>query len=257
MRAISQEKLMISIYKISLKIKFWKSLFHLWGAKELTTCFKSMPKNSTNWDPLLFLFLNNSACNELINRPYKPMSYLWSVSCWRRLWVEDATASLYATQRCRQSVLAWNGVTPPGISPGTCPCQSRLNLQDKEYFYGLVQEKCNSIANAMELHLSGTNPLIFTYLFIYLKKIMQGIYCSQGMPWASLILGHQWFNSLSPDIFRKFSMYNFATYFCDWCFQWNHHQVNTTGLQWLQINIGLGNGLVLSDNKPLPEPVLT
>ena len=32
------------------------------------------------------------------------------------------------------------------------------------HFNGLLQERCNSIANALELHLSCTNPLIYTAL---------------------------------------------------------------------------------------------
>ena len=31
--------------------------------------------------------------------------------------------------------------------------------------YGLVQERCNSIANALELHLSCTNPSKYIYMF--------------------------------------------------------------------------------------------
>ena len=32
--------------------------------------------------------------------------------------------------------------------------------------------------------------------------------------------------------------------------------MNVSGLHWWSVNIGTGNGLVLSGNKPLPEPVL-
>ena len=31
----------------------------------------------------------------------------------------------------------------------------------KKYINSLVQERCNSIANTLELHLSGTNPSIY------------------------------------------------------------------------------------------------
>ena len=34
------------------------------------------------------------------------------------------------------------------------------SLQRMYHITGLVQERCNSIANALELHLSGTNPVI-------------------------------------------------------------------------------------------------
>ena len=33
--------------------------------------------------------------------------------------------------------------------------------------------------------------------------------------------------------------------------------MNVSGLHWWTINIGSGNGLVPSGNKPLPEPMLT
>ena len=39
-------------------------------------------------------------------------------------------------------------------------------------------------------------------------------------------------------------------------FVWNCPQVNATGLHWWYVNIGSGNGLVPSGNKPLPEPML-
>ena len=37
----------------------------------------------------------------------------------------------------------------------------------------------------------------------------------------------------------------------------NYHEVNVTRLDWWLVNIGSGTGLVLSGNKPLPEPMLT
>ena len=33
--------------------------------------------------------------------------------------------------------------------------------------------------------------------------------------------------------------------------------MNVTGFKWWKVNIGSGNGLVSSGNKPLPEPMLT
>ena len=40
-------------------------------------------------------------------------------------------------------------------------------------------------------------------------------------------------------------------------FLWNCYQVNATIPLWSLVNIGSGNGLVPSGNKPLPEPMLT
>ena len=40
-------------------------------------------------------------------------------------------------------------------------------------------------------------------------------------------------------------------------FLWNCYHVNATTPHWSLVNIGSGNGLVPSGNKPLPEPMLT
>ena len=40
------------------------------------------------------------------------------------------------------------------------------------YFDGLAQERCNSIANALELHLSCTNPSILSYIMAYCSFII-------------------------------------------------------------------------------------
>ena len=54
--------------------------------------------------------------------------------------------------------------------------------------------------------------------------------------------------------------HNFQTAFSDWWLRhllWNCPNMNVTGLCWWSVNIGSGNGLVPSGNKPLPEPMLT
>ena len=53
---------------------------------------------------------------------------------------------------------------------------------------------------------------------------------------------------------------NFQTDFIDWWLRhllWNCHDMNVIGLHWCSVNIGSGNGLVPSGNKPLPELMLT
>ena len=55
-------------------------------------------------------------------------------------------------------------------------------------------------------------------------------------------------------------MCNFQTDFSDCWLKnllWNWLNMNVTGLNWWSVNSGLGNGLVPSGNKPLPEPMLT
>ena len=51
-----------------------------------------------------------------------------------------------------------------------------------------------------------------------------------------------------------------STHSGDWFLKhllWNYSQVVATRCQWWQLNIGSGNGLVLSSTKPLPKPMLT
>ena len=55
-------------------------------------------------------------------------------------------------------------------------------------------------------------------------------------------------------------MSKFQTHFNDKYLKYflcNCYQVNDTTTHWSLVNIGSGNGLVPSGNKPLPEPVLT
>ena len=42
-----------------------------------------------------------------------------------------------------------------------------------------------------------------------------------------------------------------------WGISWNCPTMNVIRLHWLSVNIGSGNGLVPSGNKPLPELMLT
>ena len=65
-------------------------------------------------------------------------------------------------------------------------------------------------------------------------------------------------NSLAPGKFEWNS--NFQIDFSDWWLRhllWNCPNMNVIGLHWWSVNIGSGNGLVPSGNKPLPEPMLT
>ena len=57
-----------------------------------------------------------------------------------------------------------------------------------------------------------------------------------------------------------FYIYNLQTDFSHWRFRhllWNCPNMNVTGLQWWSVDIGSGDGLVPSGNKPSPEPMLT
>ena len=70
-----------------------------------------------------------------------------------------------------------------------------------------------------------------------------------------------YFNSLARGgVWRQFQISKFQTHFIDEYFKyflWNCYQVNATTAPWSLVNIGSGNGLVPSGNKPLPEPMLT
>ena len=65
---------------------------------------------------------------------------------------------------------------------------------------------------------------------------------------------------MAPEEFEWNFRCNFPIDFSDWWlrhFLWSCPNMNVTGLHWWSVNIGSGNGLVLSGNKPLPEPMLT
>ena len=72
---------------------------------------------------------------------------------------------------------------------------------------------------------------------------------------------HQYgFNSLAPDKRDLTQISKFQSHFNDkhlFYFLWNCYQVNDKTPHWSLVNIGSGNGLVPSGNKPLPEPMLT
>ena len=58
----------------------------------------------------------------------------------------------------------------------------------------------------------------------------------------------------------EFNINNFQDDFSDWWLRyliWNWPQMNATKPHWWLVNIGSGNGLMSSGNKPLPEPTLT
>ena len=68
------------------------------------------------------------------------------------------------------------------------------------------------------------------------------------------------FNSLAPGKFAlNFRQVIFKQILAidDWGISWNCPNMNVTGFHWWSVNIGSGNGLVPSGNKPLPEPMLT
>ena len=76
------------------------------------------------------------------------------------------------------------------------------------------------------------------------------LFCMAVLVVKSLIIG-PW------SIWMKCFTCNCQTDFSDWWFRhllWNCLNMNVTGLHWWSVNIGSGNGLVPSGNKPLPEP---
>ena len=66
-------------------------------------------------------------------------------------------------------------------------------------------------------------------------------------------------NSLFVAVFFLIYMSGFQAIVSDWWpmyLLWNCPQVNVTGPHQKKVNIGSGNGLVPSGNKPLPEPMV-
>ena len=74
----------------------------------------------------------------------------------------------------------------------------------------------------------------------------------------SKILKH--FNSLAPGRFQfnfRSVIFKLTIVNGGWGTLWNCPQMNGTRPYWWWVNIGSGNGLVLSGTKPLPDPMLT
>ena len=68
-----------------------------------------------------------------------------------------------------------------------------------------------------------------------------------------------WLRSAGHDIKSNFELLG-ENHVSDWWSRhllWNCPNMNVTGLQWWSVNIGSGNGLVPSGNKPLHAPMLT
>ena len=82
--------------------------------------------------------------------------------------------------------------------------------------------------------------------------VSMGAIIGQGTPvtfthWPLGVLNTVSYSKFQTDFNDKYLTY----------FLWNCYQVNATTPHWLLVNIGSVNGLVLSGNKPLPEPMLT
>ena len=68
------------------------------------------------------------------------------------------------------------------------------------------------------------------------------------------------FNSLAPGKFEcnfRYVIFKQILVIDGWGVLWICPNMNVTGLHWWSVNIGSGNGLVPSGNKPLPEPTLS
>ena len=131
------------------------------------------------------------------------------------------------------------------------------------YFFMFLQNY-----SALE-ELSMLHPLLLCLVFTRCQAALHFLELPQA-PLVSVILWdelyvtvdyHQTFNSLVPwEIWMKFYICNFQTDF-SYCWLrhlfWNCPNMNVTRLHWWSVNIGSGNCLVPSGNKPLPEPKLT
>ena len=90
-----------------------------------------------------------------------------------KAWCRQAT-SHYQSQYWPRT-MSPNGATrpqwvKPRETPHTSPSQN-CPIMALHYIDGLMQERCNSIANALELHLSCTNPLISLSAALYLPSL--------------------------------------------------------------------------------------
>ena len=86
------------------------------------------------------------------------------------------------------------------------------------------------------------------------RKIKERLFQRQNKKETKYVLVLNLFNltAVSNSEFQTYSNNKYLEYFL-----WNCYQVNATTSHGSLVNIGSGNGLVPSGNKPLPEPMLT
>ena len=104
-------------------------------------------------------------------------------------------------------------------------------------------------------NMRGPVKLLYITMFKIGKNCKKWIFCPvKHEKFSRCLFIGPWWNWLQSQISK------FQTHFNNKyhkCFLWNCFQVNATTPHWSSVNIGSGNGLVPSGNKPLPEPMLT
>ena len=117
-------------------------------ANHLRHCYSLFPQ----YDPIYSIYDN------LVKKTYNPQH---RASCTCTSSFDRKSQMVALLQGCKSNTLERNS---QGFHQQHCyqwrnPCRGYVHTQG--YINGLVQERRNSIANALELHLSCTNPSIY------------------------------------------------------------------------------------------------
>ena len=136
--------------------------------------------------------------------------------------------------------------------------------------FRLRTNKTSKLCITLPYNNEGITPVIGR--FQHYGKVLRKVFPTTTLSWTqekSVILSvpdttifnmkNGIFNSLAPGKLEWNFRHVVSKIFSDWWLRyllWNCPTMNVTGHRW-SVNIGSGNGLVLSGNKPLPEPVLT
>ena len=133
------------------------------------------------------------------------------------------------------------------IWPLTCCITpvSRLTGEAVRYVWAKVQISIMQTGTGCGAHAHLT-------IIAHRARLFDRITCKEIVRWLT-----HWPLGDFNDILDE---YNFHVNFSHWWLMyllWNCRRVIVTGPHWWYVDIGSGNGLVLSGNKPLPEQMLT
>ena len=127
----------------------------------------------------------------------------------------------------------------------------------------IIMLKCLPSDNRLvSLYVYHRHPRIHPILSSSGAGLMMFTYAMQHPMWCWPGLEHVLLNSLAPGkfewnfrhvIFKQILVIDDWGISCEIALIW----MSLSGLHWWSVNIGSGNDLVLSGNKPSPEPMLT
>ena len=123
-----------------------------------------------------------------------------------------------------------------------------------QFFASVLIDNKPTLISMITLYWTNNRPLHKTVIMkiIHIGTILKCVF----FVWA-----YKLWLTLAPGKFEwnfRYVVFKWILVIADWGISCeNCTNMNVTGLHWWSFNIGSGNGLVPSGNKPLPEPMLT